>query len=106
MFLILVHSWLFRPNSTIVQKGVQTVEGFDKVRKTLYQQIVLRGQSTNTFENYFRRIAIISLHFKRLPKKISDDEINEYLTSLALASNSRFRSSFNLNNSKTFVMKC
>ncbi len=79
---------------TIVEKAVQTVEGFDKVRKTLYQQTVLRGQSTSTFENYIRQIAIISLHFKRLPEKISDDEINEYLTSLALASNSPSRSSF------------
>ena len=79
---------------TIVQKAIQTIEGFDRVYKTLFQQTVLRGQSNSTLQNYIRRIAIISLHFNRLPEDISDDEINEYLTSLALASNSPSRSSF------------
>ena len=83
-----------RNEPTIVQKAVQTIEGFDKVYKTLYQQTVLKGQSNSTLQNYIRRIAIISLHFNRLPENISDDEINEYLTSLALASNSPSRSSF------------
>ena len=44
--------------------------------------------------NYIRRIALISLHFKRLPEQISDEEINEYLTGLALDKNSPSRSSF------------
>ena len=79
---------------TLVQKAIQTVEGFDRVYKTLYQQTVLRGQSESTLKNYIRRIAIISLHFNRLPENISDDEINEYLTSLALNPKSPSRSSF------------
>ena len=83
-----------RNEPTIVQKAIQTIEGFDRVYKTLYQQTVLRGQSNSTLQNYIRRIAIISLHFNRLPEDISDDEINEYLTSLALTSNSPSRSSF------------
>ncbi len=83
-----------RNEPTIVQKAVQTIDGFDRVYKTLFQQTVLRGQSNSTLQNYIRRIAIISLHFNRLPEDISDDEINEYLTSLALASNSPSRSSF------------
>jgi len=32
---------------------------------------------------YIRRIALISLHFGQLPEHISDDELTEYLTSLA-----------------------
>ena len=83
-----------RNEPTIVQKAIQTIEGFDRVYKTLFQQTVLRGQSNSTLQNYIRRIAIINLHFNRLPEDISDDEINEYLTSLALASNSPSRSSF------------
>jgi len=83
-----------RNEPTIVQKAVQNIDGFDRVYKTLFQQTVLRGQSNSTLQNYIRRIAIISLHFNRLPEDISDDEINEYLTSLALASNSPSRSSF------------
>jgi len=61
------------------------VAGFEKVVKTLEQQTALRGQSKSTLYNYLRRIALISLHFERLPEKISDDELNEYLTGLAKA---------------------
>jgi len=64
------------------------------VAKTLEQQTALRGQSKSTLYNYLRRIALISLHFERLPEKISDDELNEYLTGLAISKNTPSRSSF------------
>jgi site-specific recombinase XerD len=60
----------------------------------LQQQVTLRGQSQSTLGNYIRRIALISLHFQRLPEQVSDDEINEYLTGLALSAKSPSRSSF------------
>jgi site-specific recombinase XerD len=62
--------------------------------KTLYQQVAIQGRSKSTLFNYSRRIAVISLHFGKLPQQISDDEINEYLTSLALDAKSPSRSSF------------
>jgi site-specific recombinase XerD len=71
-----------------------TIEGFDKVYKTIQQQVTLKGQSQSTLSNYIRRIALISLHFKRLPEQISDEEINEYLTGLAVDKFSPSRSSF------------
>ncbi len=83
-----------RNEPTLVQKAIDTIEGFDSVYKTLHQQTVLRGQSKSTLNNYIRRIANVSLHFNRLPELISDDEINEYLTSLALSAKSPSRSSF------------
>lgn len=83
-----------RVESTIIEKAIQIVDGFEKVYKTLQQQVTLRGQSQSTLENYIRRIALISLHYQRLPELVSDDEINEYLTSLALSSKSPSRSSF------------
>ncbi len=83
-----------RNEPTLVQKAIDTIEGFDGVYKTLHQQTVLRGQSKSTLSNYIRRIANVSLHFNRLPELISDDEINEYLTSLALSAKSPSRSSF------------
>jgi site-specific recombinase XerD len=54
----------------------------------------LKGQSTSTFDNYIRFLAKISLHFGRLPDDICDEEINEYLTGLALNSKSASRSTF------------
>jgi len=80
--------------SKIVDEAIHNVEGFAKVFKVIHQNTVLCGQSKSTFENYLRRIALISLHFGRMPEDISDDEIKEYLTALALSSKSPSRSSF------------
>ncbi len=79
---------------TIVERALESITGFEAVYKTLQQQVTLKGQSKSTLENYIRRIAQISLHFGKLPGQISDDEINEYLTSLALSSKSPSRSNF------------
>jgi len=79
---------------SIITQAIQTIEGFDKVYKVLHQHTVIQGRSQSTFENYIRRITRISLHFNKLPEHISDDEINEYLTALALSSESPSRSSF------------
>lgn len=79
---------------TIVDRAIASVDGFDKVYKTLQQQVTLRGQSQSTLSNYIRRIALVSLHFNQLPEGISDDELNEYLTGLALSAQSPSRSSF------------
>lgn len=83
-----------KERAKIVDNAIQTVEGFEKVFKVIHQNTVLRGQSKSTFHNYLRRIALLSLHFDRLPENISDDEINEYLTGLALDPKSPSRSSF------------
>ena len=83
-----------KERATIVDNAIQTVEDFEKVFKVIHQNTVLKGQSKSTFHNYLRRIALISLHFDRLPENIPDDEINEYLTSLALDPKSPSRSSF------------
>jgi integrase/recombinase XerD len=83
-----------RTEPTIVEKAIEIVSGFENVFKKLNQQVTLRGQSKSTLENYIRRIADISLHFSRLPENISDDEINEYLCSLALNPKSPSRSNF------------
>jgi integrase len=78
----------------VVEKAIQCVDGFEKVYKLLQQQVTLRGQSRSTLENYIRRVALVSLHFGKLPEQLCDDEINEYLTSLALSAKSPSRSSF------------
>ena len=83
-----------KKGSTIVERALESIAGFESVYKTLQQQVTLKGQSKSTLENYIRRIAQISLHFGKLPERISDDEINEYLTSLALSSKSPSRSNF------------
>ena len=79
---------------TTVERAIQTVDGFQKVFNTLQQQTILRGQSQSTLDNYIRQIALVSLEFNKLPEDLSEEEINEYLTALALSPKSPSRSSF------------
>ena len=68
---------------TIVERAIWAVPAFAEVKKKLEDQVELRGQSPSTLHNYVRRISLFVIHFGRLPEKISEDEINEYLVSLA-----------------------
>jgi integrase/recombinase XerD len=79
---------------TIVQRAIQTIDGFQKVYNTLQQQTILRGQSQSTLDNYIRQVALISLEFNKLPEELSEDDINGYLTALAQSAISPSRSSF------------
>lgn len=79
---------------TIIEQAIQTIVGFDKVYKAMLQQTLLRGQSKSTHANYSLRIAQICLHFGRLPEDISEEEINEYLATLAANVKSPSRSNF------------
>lgn len=83
-----------RTSPTLIEKAIECIDGFDKVCKILQQQVAIQGKSQSTLHNYLRRISIISLHFGKLPEIISDDELNEYLTALALDPKSPSRSSF------------
>jgi integrase/recombinase XerD len=79
---------------TTTEQAIQSIDGFDKVYNAMLQQTLLRGQSKSTHANYSLRIAQICLHFKRLPEDISEEEINEYLASLAANVKSPSRSNF------------
>ena len=79
---------------SIISRAMATVAGFDRVYRTLEQQVILRGQAKSTFENYIHRIAQVSLHFNRLPEEISADDLNEFLASLAVSAVSPSRSAF------------
>lgn len=83
-----------KTSPTILERAVIAVPGFEKVLDKLSMQVELRGQSKSTLTNYGRRIALLVLHFKRLPEQVSEDEINEYLVSLARDPKSPSRSSF------------
>jgi site-specific recombinase XerD len=79
---------------SIVERAIISVPEFADVIKKLETQVSLRGQSKSTLNNYIRRIALCVIHFKALPENITEDEINEYLVSLARDPKSPSRSSF------------
>lgn len=77
-----------------MEQAIIAVPGFENVVKKLEQQVILRGQSNSTLQNYIRRIALFVLHFEKLPEQLDEDQINEYLTALARDPKSPSRSSF------------
>jgi site-specific recombinase XerD len=83
-----------RISLTILERAKIAVPEFENVIKKLSTQVTLRGQSKSTLDNYTRRIALLVLHFNRLPEMVSEDEINEYLVALARDPKSPSRSSF------------
>jgi len=44
---------------TIIERAVQTIEGFSAVDERIRQQTILRGQSRSTFENYIRKTTLL-----------------------------------------------
>ena len=54
-----------RIEPSLVENAITMVFGFDVVFKKLEQQVVLRGQSKSTLNNYIRRIASFTLHFEK-----------------------------------------
>ena len=78
----------------IIEQAIHAVPGFKNVVSKLEQQVILRGQSKSTLNNYIRRIALFVIHFEKLPERVTEDEINEYLVSLARDPRSPSRSSF------------
>ncbi len=83
-----------RSGFTIIEQAIEHVPEFSTVVRKLEQQVILRGQSKSTLNNYIRRIALFVIHFKSLPEKIDPEEINEYLVALARDPKSPSRSSF------------
>lgn len=79
---------------TMIEQAIMLVPEFSIVVRKLEQQVVLRGQSKSTLNNYIRCIALFVIHFKKLPEQIDPEEINEYLVALARDLKSPSRSSF------------
>lgn len=79
---------------TFVEQAIALVPDFEKVVRKLEQQVTLRGKSRSTLQNYIRRIALFVMRFEKLPEQIDQEEINEYLATLARDPKSTSRSSF------------
>jgi hypothetical protein len=78
----------------ILEGAIAMVPEYANVLDKPDRQVALRGQSKSTLSNYGRRIALFVIHFQCLPHQVSEDEINEYLASLARDPKSPSRSSF------------
>jgi len=85
---------LGKKSFTIVEQACHEIHGFRKLYDELQQKMVLSGRSPSTLSNYARKMAHISLHFRKLPQDISEKEINRYLAKLAQESKTPSLSDF------------
>ena len=65
--------------SRIIDLAKKEVNGFSSMFAQLEQKVILGGLSSSTLLNYGRCIAKISLHFKRVPIELEEEQINGYL---------------------------
>lgn len=68
---------------TLIERSVKSVPGFASVWKKMEQKVVTGGYSQSTLINYGRSIAQIALHFNRNPLEVNEEQIQEYLFTLA-----------------------
>ena len=52
------------------------------LRDKMKQEMILRGYSTGTQENYLRAVVKLKDHFNRNPAKLTEDEIKTFLLTL------------------------
>ncbi len=66
-------------SSRIIDRAKVQISGFSDMFSKLEQNVLLGGLSDSTLLNYGRCIAKISLHFKRVPLELEEEQINGYL---------------------------
>jgi site-specific recombinase XerD len=66
-------------DSTLVRKACDQVDGFTSFMNRFRLKMVLKGNAFSTFRNYSQYLALISLHFNRLPTTLTQEEIEDYL---------------------------
>jgi integrase/recombinase XerD len=60
----------------------KTVPGFLRLMEDLRKGMLITGLTQSTFINYSRKLADLSLHFKKLPEDLTEEELRDYLAYL------------------------
>jgi site-specific recombinase XerD len=85
---------LRKKSFTMVGRAIVQVKGFDELYQAFEDKVLISGKSSSALENYGRRVAEVCLHFNRLPKDISEKELNKYLADLTRQGKSPCLSNF------------
>jgi integrase/recombinase XerD len=85
---------LRKKSLTVIEKAIAQISGFRELYHAFEDKILISGLSSSAFNNYARKVADVCLHFNRLPKDISEKELNKYLADLARQGNSPCLSNF------------
>lgn len=68
--------------NSLVDRAIQTVEGFADFYYRFSRNLSIEGRSKKTLMGYGRHIAAISLHYGRIPLKLTAEEVKDYLYEL------------------------
>ena len=79
---------------TLIEKAIAQISGFRELFQAFEDKILISGLSSSALNNYARRVAEVCLHFNRLPKDISENELNKYLADMAREGKSPCLSNF------------
>jgi site-specific recombinase XerD len=63
----------------LVEQALQNIEGFGQSYEKFRNRMLIEQKSGKTIDEYGRKIAALSLHFKSLPEELSDAQIESYL---------------------------
>jgi len=85
---------LQKKNDGIVQRACNEINGFRELFEELDDRVRLSDQSSGTLVSYSRKLALLSLHFGKLPQDITDKEVNKYLADLTRQSKTPSLSEF------------
>lgn len=64
---------------TIYSEACNKVKGFESMGEEFIRKLVINGRAKSTHDNYLRQMAKLSLHYKKLPLKLSICQLEEYL---------------------------
>ena len=74
---------LRKKSLTVIERAIAQISGFRELYQAFEDKILISGRSSSALNNYARKVADVCLHFNRLPKDISEKELNKYLADLA-----------------------
>lgn len=64
---------------TITQQACQQIPGFEFFYQKFLRRIAINDLAESTSKNYGRSLALLALHYKKIPVSLSLDDIEEYL---------------------------
>jgi integrase/recombinase XerD len=74
---------LRKKSLTMVEEAIRQVKGFKELYQQFEDKVLIFGNSSSALRNYARKVAEVCLHFDRLPRDISEKDLNKYLADLA-----------------------
>jgi integrase/recombinase XerD len=64
---------------TLIQKACQNIPEFDAFYQKFLRRMAINDRAESTCKNYGRSLAVLALHYKRVPTTLTLHEIEEYL---------------------------